>query len=244
MILNRLLRYDSDMLRLNNIHRSFPVGPTTLNVLNGVDLNVKRGEMIAIMGESGSGKSTLMNILGLLDTPDGGSYEINGQTIGTLSDEVLSETRNSLIGFVFQSFHLLPRLTAIENVCLPLVYRGLDVNDQLEMAAQMLAKVGLSERSGHKPDELSGGQCQRVAIARALAGSPSLVLADEPTGALDPNVGREIMELFIQLNQQDDMTTIIITHDPGVAERCQTTYMMEQGKLTPVPPKPGELKSV
>ncbi len=219
------------MLRLINIQRTFQIGPTRLQVLQGVDLHVEPGEMLAIMGKSGSGKSTLMNIIGLLDRPTAGKYVLNGRSISHYTDDELSHARNELIGFVFQSFHLLPRLNASENVAIPLIYRGVSLDEQQASSLRVLTKVGMVDRSDHRPRELSGGQQQRVAIARALVGRPSLLLADEPTGALDPRVGNEIIELFLELNAVEGITIVIITHDPGVAERCKRTVIMEDGKL-------------
>jgi len=219
------------MLALRDIHKSFYIGPTRVDVLQGADLHVGRGEMVAIMGKSGSGKSTLMNIIGLLDRPSRGEYRLNDRATGHYSDDELAQARNELIGFVFQSFHLLPRLTAAENVAVPLIYRGIPEKDQRRLSLAVLDKVGMADRAHHRPHELSGGQRQRVAIARALVGEPRLVLADEPTGALDPRVGEEILDLFVTLNRQEGITLVIITHDPGVAARCQRTVVMADGFL-------------
>ncbi len=219
------------MLELNNITKSYQVGPTQLDILKGANLSVQEGELLAIMGKSGSGKSTLMNIIGLLDSPTTGSYTLNQRSITQYHDDELSAARNELIGFVFQSFYLLPRQSALENVMLPLRYRNMKETQSREQALLMLEKVDMAERADHRPNELSGGQRQRVAIARALVGQPRLILADEPTGALDPRVGKEIMDLFIDLNQREGITIIIITHDPGVAARCQRTVIMEDGRL-------------
>ncbi|GAB6042574.1 ABC transporter ATP-binding protein [Endothiovibrio diazotrophicus] len=224
------------MLELRDIHKSFQVGPTRLEVLRGANLFVGRGEMVAIMGKSGSGKSTLMNIIGLLDRPTGGEYRLNDRAIGRYSDDDLARARNELIGFVFQSFHLLPRLSAAENVAVPLIYRGVSEREQRRRSLEMLEKVGMAERAHHRPNELSGGQRQRVAIARALVGEPRLVLADEPTGALDPRVGEEILALFAALNRDEGITLVIITHDPGVAARCQRTVTMADGLLEEASP--------
>ncbi len=223
------------MLKLDKITKSYTVGPTQLDVLKGVDLNVDKGEMVAIMGKSGCGKSTLMNIIGLLDQPTSGRYLLNEKAIESYSDDELSSTRNEMIGFVFQSFFLLPRLNAQENVSLPLVYRGVAERAQRARSDTVLDKVKMLDRAGYRPNELSGGQRQRVAIARALVGEPHLILADEPTGALDPQVGSEIMELFIELNRREGITIVIITHDPGVAERCQRTMTMADGYLNERP---------
>ncbi|MYD97671.1 MAG: ABC transporter ATP-binding protein [Gammaproteobacteria bacterium] len=219
------------MLRLTNVHKSYVVGPVTLEVLRGVDLEVGRGDMLSIMGASGSGKSTLMNIIGLLDTPSDGSYLLDGNEVAGMPDNRRSAIRNASIGFVFQSFHLLPRLTALENVGIPLVYRGMKNADIVRHAGKALDRVGLGDRAEHRPNELSGGQQQRVAIARALVGEPAIVLADEPTGALDPSSGRDIMELFSRLNREEDTSIIIITHDPDVARQCARRTRIEQGLL-------------
>ena len=219
------------MLCLAGVRRTYAIGPVSVEVLRGVDLDVGRGDMLSIMGPSGSGKSTLMNIIGLLDRPTGGSYLLEGREVSTMNDHELSTIRNARIGFVFQSFHLLPRLTAEENVGLPLVYRGMR-NREIELRArEVLDKVGMGDRAGHKPSELSGGQQQRVAIARALVGEPAIVLADEPTGALDPRIGEEIMRLFHRLNAEERATVIIITHDPAVARQCARQTRIRDGVL-------------
>lgn len=219
------------MLAMYKITKSYQVGPTRLEVLTNVDLQVDEGELVAIMGKSGSGKSTLMNIIGLLDQATTGEYLLNQKLISHFSDNELSTARNEMIGFVFQSFYLLPRLNALENVALPLVYRGVSDTEQYQRSMQVLEKVGMADRARHRPNELSGGQRQRVAIARALVGNPRLILADEPTGSLDPRVGGEIMQLFLDLNQQEGITIIIITHDPGIAELCKRTVVIQDGEL-------------
>ncbi|MBQ4837173.1 ABC transporter ATP-binding protein [Pseudoalteromonas luteoviolacea] len=223
------------MLKLTNISKSFCSGHTQLPILNNLSLSVAKGEMLAVMGRSGSGKTTLMNIAGLLDHPDSGEFELNGRSITHMPDNELSQVRNESIGFVFQSFHLMPRLCAWENVAIPLLYRGISEQEQKRRSLAMLAKVGLAERAEHKPNALSGGQRQRVAIARALVGEPSLILADEPTGALDPQVAQEIMELFLTLNREERITLVIITHDPRVAAQCHRTLYMQSGKLSTEP---------
>jgi len=219
------------MLTMQQITKSYQVGPTQLDVLTGVNLQINQGELVAIMGKSGSGKSTLMNIIGLLDQSTSGEYHLNQKLISHYKDDELSTARNEMIGFVFQSFYLLPRLNALENVAIPLLYRGLSEKEQYQRSMEVLEKVGMADRAHHRPNELSGGQRQRVAIARALVGKPQLILADEPTGALDPKVGGEIMKLFLNLNQQEGITIIIITHDPGIAELCQRTVVIEDGQL-------------
>ena len=220
-----------EMLRLTDIRKSYAVGPVTVDVLRAVNLEVNRGDMVSIMGASGSGKSTLINIIGLLDTPDSGSYVLDGRDVLELSDNRRSSIRNTGIGFVFQSFNLLPRLTALENVGLVLVYRGVGSSEIGRRAAAALDRVGMSDWSGHRPSELSGGQQQRVAIARALVGDPAIVLADEPTGALDPETGNDIMDLFVRLNRDDGTTLIVITHDPQVASRCGRRTRIGNGVL-------------
>ena len=219
------------MLRLVDVRKSYVTGPITTDILQGVRLDVNRGDLLSIMGPSGCGKSTLMNIIGLLDRPTDGSYFLNGREIRAMSDDELSVIRNASIGFVFQSFHLLSRLTAWENVALPLVYRGLSAPLIRRRALAMLEKVGMKDRAGHKPRELSGGQQQRVAIARALAGEPEIVLADEPTGALDADTGEAIMRLFVDLNAEEDITMIVITHDREIARQCRRRTRIVDGEL-------------
>ena len=220
----------SDILRLKDIRKTYRVGPATVDVLRGVDLEVNRGDFVSVTGASGSGKSTLMNIIGLLDTPSSGSYSLDGREVSSMTDNRRSAIRNASIGFVFQSFHLLPRLTALENVVLPLMYRGAGRAEMSRRARRALERVGMADRADHKPNELSGGQQQRVAIARALVGEPAIVLADEPTGALDPTTGNDIMELFAELNR-DGTTLIVITHDPEVARRCARRTRIGDGAL-------------
>lgn len=219
------------MINIEDVHKSYLLGSVEVEVLKGVNLNVDEGELVAILGSSGCGKSTLMNILGFLDQPSSGVYRFNDQLSDKLSDDELSAIRNKEIGFVFQQFHLLPKLTALDNVCLPLLYRGVPKNEREKLAEEMLTKVGMGERGGHRPNELSGGQQQRVAIARALCGGPSLILADEPTGALDTATGKEIMDLFLSLNDEEGITVVIITHDPGLAKRCKRSIRMRDGLL-------------
>ncbi len=218
-----------NFLKLNQIRKSYNLGPVKVEILKGVDLEVEKGALVSIMGTSGSGKSTLMNILGFLDTPDSGYYLLEGKDVSGLDDEALSEIRNKRIGFVFQQFNLIHRLSAVDNVALPLLYRGMGDRERKRRSREILEKVGMSERAGHRPGELSGGQQQRVAIARALVGNPSIILADEPTGALDTRVGQEIIDLFIRLNQEEGITIVIITHDPGVAEQCATQVIIDDG---------------
>jgi putative ABC transport system ATP-binding protein len=219
------------MIKMVDIRKSFHLGPVEVEILRGVDLQVEGGDLLCIVGASGCGKSTLMNILGFLDIPDKGRYIFEDREMRDLSDSELSEIRNRKIGFVFQQFFLLPKLNAADNVCLPLVYRGMGKRERDEIGMRMLEKVGMADRAGHKPSELSGGQQQRVAIARALAGGPSLILADEPTGALDKNTSRDIIDLFWELNKGQGMTIILITHDPDIARECPRVLRMEDGRV-------------
>lgn len=220
------------MLELKDIHKSYTLGTVEVEILKGVNMSVDEGEMLAVLGASGCGKSTLMNILGFLDLPTSGDYVFDGRHADGLTDNELSRIRNDRIGFVFQQFHLLPKLTALDNVCLPLVYRDIPAKERRERARELLAKVGMGEREMHRPGELSGGQQQRVAIARALCGSPSLILADEPTGALDTSTSKEIMDLFLSLNEDEGITVVLITHDPGLAKRCARSVRMSDGLVT------------
>jgi putative ABC transport system ATP-binding protein len=219
------------IIEMSDIRKGYPVGPVTIDILRGVELAVPSGQLVAIEGTSGCGKSTLMNLLGFLDVPDSGSYRFNGKTTADMSDRQLSDIRNREIGFVFQHFHLLPRLTALDNVALPLVYRGLSERERRRICRKMLDRVGMGDRANHRPSELSGGQQQRVAIARALAQEPALILADEPTGALDSQVGQDIMDLFLELNRKEGITVIIITHDPRIAAQCDRICGMKDGVL-------------
>jgi putative ABC transport system ATP-binding protein len=219
------------MLKLQDIRKSYQIGPTEIEILKGVNLEVKSGELLSIMGPSGCGKSTLMNIIGLLDRPTSGSYAINDAVLSYDDDDTLSNIRNQHIGFVFQQYNLLPKLTALDNVSIPLVYRNESDRTMKERSLEFLKKVGMDQRADHKPTELSGGQQQRVAIARALVGKPSLILADEPTGALDTKVGQEIMELFTRLNEEEGITFVIITHDPGIAKQCKRFVHMKDGVI-------------
>ena len=219
------------MLKLLDIRKSYRLGPVEVPVLKGICLEVAKGDLLSVMGPSGSGKSTLMNIVGLLARPTSGTYLLNGRDVLTMDDRELSEFRNAQIGFVFQSFNLLPQLTALENVSLPLVYRGMDRGEAKRRARETLERVGIPDRTGHRPDQLSGGQKQRVAIARALVGEPAVVLADEPTGALDAATAADIMALLSRLNLQDDLTIVIITHDPGIADQCLRRTRIAEGML-------------
>lgn len=218
-------------INLRNITKSYQIGEQVQQVLKGVDLSVESGDLLSIMGQSGSGKSTLMNIVGLLDKQDGGEFTFEGTDIKSMNQDQLAEIRNLKVGFVFQSFFLLPRINALTNVSLPLLYRDTPKDEMNDRAMAMLEKVGMADWWHHKPKELSGGQQQRIAIARALVGEPEIVLADEPTGALDPRIGQEVLDLFIDLNQSSKTTLIIITHDPEVAHRCQRCVHMVEGQL-------------
>ena len=218
------------MLKLKNIHKSYQQGSQEFPILKGIDLHVKEGDFLAIMGPSGSGKSTLMNIIGCLDKASAGSYHIEGTDVSDLSDNQLSDLRNQKIGFVFQNFNLMPKRTACQNVELPLTYMKVPKKERRERALEMLRLVGLEERSDFKPMELSGGQKQRVAIARALVTNPSFILGDEPTGALDTKTSVQIMELFKQFNEQGK-TIVIITHEPEVAQLCKQTVVLRDGNI-------------
>lgn len=219
------------LLQVEAMCKVFQVGPTRLEILKGVSFEVAAGELLAIMGASGSGKSTLMNILGLLDRPTTGIYRMNGQDVGQLDEPTRAQLRNHRIGFVFQQFNLLARLSACDNVALPLLYRGLSRREALKRARAKLAEVGVEDRAQHLPSELSGGQQQRVAIARALIGEPAVILADEPTGALDSRVGQEIMAMFLSLHREQGTTVILITHDAGIAAQCERCLRMRDGLL-------------
>lgn len=220
------------MIQLESICKTYGSGEGRVCVLKDVSLCVKAGELCAIMGPSGSGKSTLLNILGLLDQPTSGRYNLEGTDIQNADANTLADLRNEKIGFIFQSFHLLPRLSALDNVAHPLLYQGLGKAERRKRAATQLKQVGLKDRAHHRPDELSGGQHQRVAIARALVGSPSLILADEPTGNLDSASATEIMDLIKQLNSSLGVTTIIITHDPVIAQQCNRCISVLDGNVS------------
>jgi putative ABC transport system ATP-binding protein len=217
------------VIESTNLVKTYRMGKIMVEALRGVSLEIQRGEVIAIMGPSGSGKSTLMNLLGCLDRPTSGEYILDGETVSRLSDNKLANIRNRKVGFIFQSFNLLPRVSALENVELPLRYSG--VNHHRQRAQQALEAVGLSDRMKHRPSELSGGEQQRVAIARALVNNPAIVMADEPTGNLDTKSGREIMDLLLSLNRERAMTVIIVTHDPTIAAQTQRTIRLRDGLL-------------
>ena len=218
------------LIETRELRKFYRMGEETVHALDGVSFTIPRGDYCAIVGPSGSGKSTLMNILGGLDTPTDGRIVIAGADIGEMDDDALALFRNHTVGFVFQSFNLLPRLTALENVELPMIYGGVLPKERRERAAELLTRVGLGERMNHRPTQLSGGQQQRVAIARALAGKPALLLADEPTGALDTHTGAEIMALFRELNREG-ATIVIVTHDHEVAANARRTIEMRDGRI-------------
>jgi putative ABC transport system ATP-binding protein len=218
------------IIHLENIRKSYLMGKQALPVLMGVSLDILKNEYVALMGPSGSGKSTLMNILGCLDTPTAGKYVLNGQDVSKMPDDDLADVRNIEIGFVFQQFNLLPRLTAAENVALPLVYAGVARKQRMERAMAVLEKVSLADRSHHKPNELSGGQCQRVAIARALINNPSLILADEPTGNLDSKTSIEIMDIFGSI-QAAGNTVVLVTHEEDIANCAYRVVRLRDGVI-------------
>ncbi|GAA5176490.1 ABC transporter ATP-binding protein [Niveibacterium umoris] len=220
------------LILLSAITRRFTVGDETVNALRGLDLSIAQGEYIAIMGPSGSGKSTLLNVLGLLDRPDSGHYLLDGSDVTGLDDDALARARREKIGFVFQSFHLVPRLTACENIELPMVLAGIDPAERAARVEVLLRDYGLTPRADHRPNQLSGGQCQRVAIARAMAMRPSLILADEPTGNLDRHTGQEVIALLEGL-QAAGATLIVVTHDPELGRRAQRQLHMVDGEIVP-----------
>jgi putative ABC transport system ATP-binding protein len=218
------------VISLANIVKRYNMGEDEFLALAGVDLFIDRNEYVALTGPSGSGKSTLMNLLGCLDTPSEGKYTLNGRDTSSMSDEELAKVRNLEIGFVFQSFHLLPRLTVLQNVMQPLVFRGMAREERAHRAAAALAKVGLADRMGHRPNQLSGGQRQRVAVARALVGEPSILLADEPTGNLDSRTSSEIMALFDALHDEGH-TVVVVTHEPDIAAHCRRNVRVNDGRI-------------
>lgn len=220
----------NSIIQLDNIQKSYFMGKMELKVLKGISIEIFKNEYVALMGPSGSGKSTLMNILGCLDSPTAGRYILNGKDVSKMPDDELAEVRNKEIGFVFQQFNLLPRLTAAENVALPLIYNGSTKKVRTELSLEMLNRVGLSERSHHKPNELSGGQNQRVAIARALVNNPSIILADEPTGNLDSKTSVEIMNIFDKI-QADGNTVILVTHEEDIAHYAHRIIRLKDGVI-------------
>ena len=221
---------ENGLISVQNIGKTYQMGTEQVRALRGVSVKIGRGEYVSIMGQSGSGKSTLMNILGCLDTPSNGTYELNGKRVSELSDDELAFIRNREIGFVFQTFNLLPRADALHNVELPLIYRGIGSKERRERSMTALASVGLEDRVHHKPNEMSGGQRQRVAIARALVNHPSIILADEPTGNLDSKTGEEIMEVFDHLNVEGH-TIIVVTHEEHIAKHSHRVVRLRDGQV-------------
>jgi len=219
------------LLQIQDLHKAYVLDGVTIQALRGVDLAVEHGEFVAIMGPSGSGKSTLMHILGCLDIPDAGSYQLRGQDVTRMNSNQLAALRNREIGFVFQNFNLLPRTSALENVETPLIYAGVGKTERQQMAREALERMGLGERLYHLPNQLSGGQAQRVAIARALVTKPSLLLADEPTGNVDTATSADIMNLLDELNRRDGLTILLITHEQEVADHAQRRLSLRDGKL-------------
>ncbi|UOK43935.1 ABC transporter ATP-binding protein [Flavobacterium enshiense] len=218
------------MIEIKGITRDFPLGNEIVYVLKGIDLHINKGEYVALMGPSGSGKSTLMNLLGCLDTPTAGSYVLNGKDVSKMKDDELAEIRNKEIGFVFQTFNLMPRTTALDNVALPMIYAGYDKNSRTKRATTVLTQVGLSDRMDHKPNQLSGGQRQRVAVARALVNHPSIILADEPTGNLDSKTSVEIMNLFDEIHANGN-TVILVTHEEDIAKHAHRIIRLKDGMI-------------
>jgi putative ABC transport system ATP-binding protein len=218
------------LIELKDIRRTYQMGGETLHALDGVSLDIHRNDYVAIIGSSGSGKSTLMNIIGCLDSPSEGGYQLDGESVGAMTGTQLATVRNHKIGFIFQSFNLLPRVDALHNVMQPLVYQRVNYKKRKQRAMDMLDRVGLSKRMGHQPNELSGGQRQRVAIARALVTEPSILLADEPTGNLDSATTHDILDLFDQLHNEGQ-TIIMVTHEPDIAERCHRQIRLTDGKV-------------
>ncbi|MBT7242450.1 MAG: ABC transporter ATP-binding protein [Flavobacteriaceae bacterium] len=219
------------VIKIRGIIRNFPLGNELVKVLKGIDLEIERGEYVALMGPSGSGKSTLMNLLGCLDTPTDGTYELNGKDVSNMSQDELAEIRNKEIGFVFQTFNLLPRTTALDNVALPMVYAGATKEERKNRAEKVLTNVGLADRMDHKPSQLSGGQRQRVAIGRALVNKPSIILADEPTGNLDSKTSLEIMGLFDDIHKKGN-TVIIVTHEEDIAKYAHRVIRLVDGMVS------------
>lgn len=220
----------SSVIKIRKITRDFKMGGEILRVLKGVDLDIEKGDYVALMGPSGSGKSTLMNILGCLDTATSGTYELNGVNVSTMTDDELAEIRNKEIGFIFQTFNLLPRTTALDNVALPMIYAGVSKADRIKRAEKVLHDVGLADRMDHRPNELSGGQRQRVAVGRALVNNPSIILADEPTGNLDSKTSEEIMNLIDAIHQAGN-TVILVTHEEDIAQRAKRVIRLRDGVI-------------
>ncbi len=222
--------HSPSLISIDELHKSFPMGEGRILALRGVSATINRGEYVAVMGRSGSGKSTLMNILGCLDTPTAGRYALDGRSVGDLTDDEQAFIRNRMIGFVFQAFNLLPRMNALHNVELPLLYRGMDSRERSWRSMEAMEAVGVSDRARHRPNEMSGGQRQRVAIARALVSEPSIILADEPTGNLDSGTGEEIMAIFDRLNREEH-TIVLVTHEEHVASHCRRIIRLRDGVI-------------
>ncbi len=220
----------SHMIELKDIYKLYHMGDTVVHALDGIDLNVDEGEFVAIVGQSGSGKSTCMNIIGCLDVPTSGTYKLNGIDVSTMDDDMQAVIRNKFLGFIFQQYNLIPKLNVIENVELPLLYAGVDADARHAVAMKALERVGLSDKAKNRPNQLSGGQQQRVSIARALAGDPAVILADEPTGALDSRTGREVLALLQELNR-DGRTIVLITHDNSIAVKAKRIVRLADGKI-------------
>lgn len=219
------------VIKIKGIIRNFPLGNELVKVLKGIDLEIERGEYVALMGPSGSGKSTLMNLLGCLDTPTAGTYELNGKDVSNMSQDDLAEIRNKEIGFVFQTFNLLPRTTALDNVALPMVYAGASKEERKNRAEKVLTDVGLADRMDHKPSQLSGGQRQRVAVGRALVNKPSIILADEPTGNLDSENSQMIADILFKYIKEEKSSLIMVTHDPKLANKAKRKIKIKDGKI-------------
>ena len=218
------------LIELKDVYKIYPMGDETVHALDGVSLSIDQGEFVAIVGSSGSGKSTAMNIIGCLDVPTSGSYHLGGVDVSTLDDDQQAEIRNKMLGFIFQQYNLIPKLSVLENVELPLLYAGVPAEERRDRAIRSLERVGLADKWKHLPSQLSGGQQQRVSIARALAGSPSVILADEPTGALDSRTGREVLSFLKQLNREGD-TVVLITHDNSIAVRADRIIRLQDGRI-------------
>ena len=228
------------LINIKKLNRDYQLGNETINVLKGIDLQINKGEYVALMGPSGSGKSTLMNLLGCLDTPTSGTYILNGNDVSKMHDDDLAEIRNKEIGFVFQTFNLLPRTTALDNVALPMIYAGYSKSERNERATEVLTQVNLSDRMDHQPNQLSGGQRQRVAIARALVNKPSIILADEPTGNLDSKTSIEIMNLFNDIHKNGN-TVIVVTHEEDIAKYAHRVIRLKDGMIESDTPNPTHL---
>ena len=218
------------LIELKDVYKIYPMGDETVHALDGVSLSIDQGEFVAIVGSSGSGKSTAMNIIGCLDVPTSGSYHLGGVDVSTMDDDQQAEIRNKMLGFIFQQYNLIPKLSVLENVELPLLYAGVPAEERRDRAIRSLERVGLADKWNHLPSQLSGGQQQRVSIARALAGSPSVILADEPTGALDSRTGREVLSFLKQLNREGD-TVVLITHDNSIAVRADRIIRLQDGRI-------------